>query len=74
MLSELSPLSPREREVAGLVAQGMTNRQIAETLIISEATADVHVKRILRKLGARSRAQVAVWAVSHGLATPADLD
>jgi DNA-binding NarL/FixJ family response regulator len=54
----------------GLLAHGLTNREIAGRLIISEATADVHVKRILRKLDVRSRAQAAVWAVHHGLAAP----
>jgi DNA-binding NarL/FixJ family response regulator len=56
-------LSPREREVAALVKQGLSNREIAEALVISESTAEVHVKRILSKLGFRSRAQIAVWAV-----------
>jgi DNA-binding CsgD family transcriptional regulator len=56
-------LSPREREVAALVGQGLSNRAIAEALVISEATAEVHVKRILNKLGFRSRAQVAVWTI-----------
>jgi non-specific serine/threonine protein kinase len=62
-----SALTPREREVAGLIARGLTNRQIAEALIISEMTADSHVSHILRKLGFRSRAQVARWAVEQGL-------
>jgi predicted ATPase len=56
-------LSPREREVAALVGQGLSNRAIAEALVISEATAEVHVKRILNKLGFRSRAQIAVWTI-----------
>jgi DNA-binding CsgD family transcriptional regulator len=56
-------LSPREREVAALVGKGLSNRAIAEALVISEGTAEVHVKRILSKLGFRSRAQIAVWAV-----------
>jgi DNA-binding CsgD family transcriptional regulator len=55
-------LTPREREVADLVAHGLSNRQIAEALVISEGTAEVHIKRILSKLGFRSRSQVAVWA------------
>jgi DNA-binding NarL/FixJ family response regulator len=56
------PLTEREREVAILLAQGMSNREIAETLVISESTAEVHVKHILSKLGLRSRSQVAAWA------------
>lgn len=50
-------LTKREREVADLVRQGLTNREIAKTLFISEATAKVHVRHILAKLGARSRAE-----------------
>jgi non-specific serine/threonine protein kinase len=54
-------LTLREREVASLVAHGLTNRQIAGELSISERTAGNHVARILRKLGLRSRAQIATW-------------
>jgi predicted ATPase/DNA-binding CsgD family transcriptional regulator len=60
-------LSPREREVALLVAEGCTNREIAEQLVISEGTARVHVSHILDRLGLRSRAQLAVWVVETGL-------
>ena len=60
-------LTPREAEVAALVAQGRTNRQIAERLVISERTADNHVTNILNRLGLDNRAQVAVWAAEHGL-------
>jgi DNA-binding CsgD family transcriptional regulator/sugar lactone lactonase YvrE len=56
-------LTPREREVAELVAAGLTNRQIAERLVISERTADAHVEHIRAKLACRSRAQVAAWFV-----------
>jgi DNA-binding CsgD family transcriptional regulator len=60
MLSEREPrvdiLSPREREVLALVSQGLRNRDIATRLFISEVTVKVHVRNILRKLGARSRA------------------
>jgi predicted ATPase/class 3 adenylate cyclase/DNA-binding CsgD family transcriptional regulator len=62
-------LSMREREVAALVARGYTNRQIADTLVISERTASTHVTHILNKLGFTGRSQVAVWAVEHGLRT-----
>ena len=61
------PLSRREREVAKLVAQGMTNRQIAEALTITEGTAINHLTHILNKLGFRSRAQVAARVVDRGL-------
>jgi len=60
-------LTPREREVAVLVAQGHTNREIAETLILSERTAERHVANIMNKLGFNSRAQIAAWVVEKGL-------
>ena len=60
-------LTSREREVAGLVARGRTNRQIATTLVISERTADAHVQNILNKLGFNARAQIASWATERGL-------
>lgn len=63
----LGVLTPREREVAALVAQGLPNREIAERLVITERTAEGHVQSILNKLGFNSRVQVAAWAVSHGL-------
>jgi DNA-binding CsgD family transcriptional regulator len=60
-------LTGREREIAGLMATGLTNREIAARLVISEGTAEVHVKHILSKLGFRSRSQVAAWASQRGL-------
>jgi DNA-binding CsgD family transcriptional regulator len=60
------PLTRREREVALLVACGLTNRQIADALVIAEKTAEVHVGHILEKLRLSSRAQVAAWTVSDG--------
>jgi non-specific serine/threonine protein kinase len=62
-----SPFTLREREVIALIAQGLTNHEIASRLVISERTADTHVQHILNKLGFRSRVQVAAWAVEHGL-------
>ncbi|TCC29182.1 LuxR family transcriptional regulator [Kribbella sindirgiensis] len=59
------PLSQREREVADLVAKGLSNREIAAALVISERTAQNHVQHILTKLGFANRAQVAAW-VSRG--------
>jgi DNA-binding CsgD family transcriptional regulator/tetratricopeptide (TPR) repeat protein len=59
-------LTAREREVASLVAAGQSNREIAEALVISEGTAEVHVKHILGKLGFKSRAQVAAWVAERG--------
>lgn len=55
------PLSPREREVAALVAAGYTNREIAERLGMARRTVDTHVSNVLRKLGLASRAEVADW-------------
>ncbi|MGH3118624.1 MAG: response regulator transcription factor, partial [Gaiellales bacterium] len=54
-------LTAREREVAALVANGLSNKEIAEKLVISERTAEGHVERILGKLGFRSRSQIASW-------------
>jgi non-specific serine/threonine protein kinase len=63
-------LTPRQQEVAVLVAQGLTNRQIAERLVITERAAAAHVEHILDKLGVGTRAQIAVWASEQGLLTP----
>jgi DNA-binding CsgD family transcriptional regulator len=60
-------LTAREREVAQLVSQGKSNREIAEALVLSERTVENHVGNILTKLGFDSRAQIAVWAVEKGL-------
>ena len=57
-----SPLSPRELEVARLVARGLTNKQIGEALFVSERTAENHVQHILVKLGFSNRSQIAAWA------------
>jgi predicted ATPase/DNA-binding CsgD family transcriptional regulator len=65
-------LTRRERDVAALIARGLTNREIADALVISEMTADSHVSHILRKLGFRSRVQVARWAVERGLRSSGD--
>jgi non-specific serine/threonine protein kinase len=66
-IDPVSRLTSREREVAALVARGLTNRQIAETLIVSQRTAESHVANSLNKLGLASRAQLAAWAIAHGL-------
>jgi DNA-binding CsgD family transcriptional regulator len=65
-----SSLTPREREVALLVARGLTNRQIGDELIISATTAERHVVNIFNKLGFHSRSQVAAWVVEQKLHTP----
>jgi DNA-binding NarL/FixJ family response regulator len=53
--------------VAALVARGLTNRAIAQELVITEATAERHLGNVYAKLGLASRAQLAVWALEHGL-------
>jgi non-specific serine/threonine protein kinase len=68
-------LTPKEREVAALVAQGKSNREIAKELFVGLKTVEAHLTRILSKLGFSSRAQIAAWAVGKGLAeAPTDLD
>ena len=62
-----SPLGKREAEVAHLVADGLSNRQIGGRLFISEHTVDTHIRSILTKLGFRSRAQIAAWMASSDL-------
>ncbi|MCU0283068.1 MAG: response regulator transcription factor [Candidatus Nanopelagicales bacterium] len=64
-------LTPREREVLGLVAAGRSNGQIAEALFISVKTASVHVSNILAKLGVPSRTAAAAWAHQHLADDPA---
>jgi non-specific serine/threonine protein kinase len=65
--AEPNPLSRRETEIAGLVADGLTNKQISLRLIVSERTVDSHLRSILTKLGAGSRAQVAAWITASRL-------
>ncbi len=65
--SKYGGLSAREREVAALMAQGRSNREIAAHLVVSERTAEVHVSNILGKLGFTTRAQIAAWAIEKGL-------
>jgi DNA-binding NarL/FixJ family response regulator len=66
----LRELTEREREVVALVAGGLSNDEIAETLFISRATARTHVSRAMTKLGARDRAQLVVAAYESGLVSP----
>jgi DNA-binding NarL/FixJ family response regulator len=69
-LSELRSLTNRERETVALVAQGLSNDQIAERLVISPVTAKTHINRAMVKLHARDRAQLVVFAYEWGLVTP----
>lgn len=64
------PLTARELRVARLLAQGMTNAQIAEALMIAPATAKAHVANIQRKLEVRNRVGIAAWAWDSGHADP----
>ena len=66
----LTVLTDREREVMALVAEGLTNEEIAARLIMSAATAKTHVSRAMIKLGARDRAQLVVFAYESGLVRP----
>jgi len=63
-------LTRRELEVLRLIAQGMSNRQIASELTVAEKTVKTHVSSVLSKLGVADRTQAAIYAVQHGLATP----
>lgn len=85
MLSELKPVSPsaganlknvknltkREREILALVAEGMSNREIAEKLVLSPETVKSHVAAVLEKLNVSDRTQAAIYAVRNGLVEPA---
>jgi DNA-binding NarL/FixJ family response regulator len=64
---EFGGLTERERQVASLIAQGMSNREIAEALVVSERTVETHVANIFSKLGFTARTQIAAWAVERGL-------
>jgi DNA-binding NarL/FixJ family response regulator len=66
----MTVLTEREREVVGLVAQGLTNDEIAVELVLSPATARTHVSRAMVKLHARDRAQLVVFAYQSGLVRP----
>jgi len=66
----LRMLTPREQEVATLLARGYSNRQIADALVLGTRTVEMHVGNVLSKLGLSSRAQVPVWAIEHGVLDP----
>ena len=64
---DLARLTRRQQEVAGCVAEGLTNEEIAQRLTLTPGTVANHVEAILRRLGVRSRTQIGVWAVERGL-------
>jgi len=66
---EMAGLTARENEVAELIVQGLSNREIAAALVIARRTADTHVGNVLTKLQVHTRAQVAVWMVERRLTT-----
>ena len=70
--SALALLSPREQDVARLLATGASNDEVARTLFLSENTVRTHVKAVLAKLGVPDRIHVVIWAYEHGVLRPAD--
>ena len=66
----LAELTPRERDVLGLLGQGMSNRQIADALYVAEKTVKTHMSSILTKLRVHDRTQAALYAARHGVTAP----
>jgi DNA-binding NarL/FixJ family response regulator len=64
---QFNGLTPRERDIAAMIAQGRSNKEIAEALVLSNRTVESHIRNIMSKLSFTSRSQIAVWAVEKGL-------
>jgi DNA-binding NarL/FixJ family response regulator len=71
---ELAELTARELEVLVLLARGLSNLELARTLVVSDATAKTHVKHVLAKLRLDNRVQAVVYAYEHGIVTPGERD
>ena len=63
----MARLTRRQQEIAGRIAEGLTNEEIAERLVLTSGTVANHVEHILRRLDLRGRTQIGVWAVERGL-------